>query len=604
MRLNINEDVWNVIKILMEDSFWGRNSSKVSLIKDLNNEVEEFIQGCKNNDAANSLEEAADVMMILFCILYKISEEDGEITIDKIMKAIIDKLQRRYRHLYCEGIELEESQEKEIWKNVKQIENVTNYMLCNNIKCKFCGKIGEGNIKNENEQFICSGCGSQIKVSKKTVLFYNKKNRKKYIQVVIDSILDYIQGNSEAPEILKTDNLKIFNSFCDDILNSIYNLKDYFVNYVSEKYKLQKREVAQFCDIALEKYDGNIDQLSVYCATISEGNYHFFNNLTNEEKQKMKDRLSGITMDVEKRIEKVIKYQARNWNNQLVHRYLLKYRKDGVDRIIECMTIVHYQDETIRDLTVELSNMYNCVVGCRFCASGALPETTCFLEALDYVRQLNTCLKESGINPNEFENFYVSFAGIGEPSVVHKAIAEGMVMIKDLYPKVKFNIATFGFDNECFDYWSGLDLPIRTLQIPFYSDQVEKLEFVVKNLPQNYQFETILMKATNYKKKWPDCRVKVNYIAMKGINDADSDIKRMCECLEKFKEQIVVKISYLNYTKPGEENNIFSPGSERLCEIKKYLDMQGFECYIFGTAFNTELGCGQLAQNHILFKNA
>lgn len=600
--MNINQDVWSVIKILMEESFWGKNSSYDSLIKDLNNEIDEFIQGYKNNDITNSIEEAADVIMIMLCILYKIGGTNEEFSIDEIMKAIIEKLKRRYQHLYEEKIELEEKQEAERWKSIKKVEDIANYMLCDNVTCKYCGKIGGENIKIKNEEFYCSGCDKRIKISPKTVIFYNKKYRKKYIQIVIDSILEYAKGNSAAPEILKIDNPLIFGYFCKDILKSKYKLKQYFINYVCEKYKIQREDVLQYCQVVQQNYNVQVDDLSWYFQEIRNGNYNMLQGLTNEEVIKMKNKLSSVTMDVEKRIEKVIEYKARSWNNQLVHKYLLNYRKDGIDRIIECMTIIHYQDEAVRDLTVELSNMYNCVVGCRFCASGALPETICFLDTMDYVRQLNTCLNESGINPSEFENFYVSFAGIGEPSVVYKTIAEGMVMIKDLYPNVKFNIATFGFDMNCFSYWENLDLPIRTLQIPFYSDKTEKLKYIVKNLPESYNFKSIVNCAIDFKNRYPDCRVKINYIAMKDINDKDDDIERMCNDLEQFKEKVVIKISYLNYTKPGGENNIISPGSERLKTIKYYLDSKGFNSYIFGTAINTELGCGQLAQNHISSK--
>lgn len=597
--MNINQDVWNVIKILMEESFWGKNSSYDSLIKNLNNEVDEFIQGYKNHDITNSIEEAADVLMIMLCILYKIGGSYEEFSIDEIMKAIIEKLKRRYQHLYEEKIELEERQEAERWKSVKKVEDIANYMLCDNVTCKYCGKIGGENIKIKNGEFYCSGCDKQIKISPQTVIFYNKKYRKKYMQIVIDSILEYSKGNSAAPEILKIDNPLILDYFCKDILNTNYNLKQYFINYVCEKYKIHREDVLQYCQIVLENYNVQVQDLSWYFQEIYNENYNIMQGLTKEEVKKMKNKLGSVTMDVEKKIEKVIEYKARSWNNQLVHKYLLNYRKDGIDRIIECMTIIHYQDEAVRDLTVELSNMYNCVVGCRFCASGALPETICLLDAMDYVRQLNTCLNESGINPNEFENFYVSFAGIGEPSVVYKTIAAGMVMIKDLYPNVKFNIATFGFDMNCFSYWKNLDLPIRTLQIPFYSDKLEKLKYIVKNLPKSYNFKAIVKCALDFKNSYPDCRVKINYIAMKDINDKDDDIERMCNYLEQFKEKVVVKISYLNFTKPGEENNIISPGSERLKTIKSYLDSQGYNSYIFGTAINTELGCGQLAQNHI-----
>lgn len=597
--MDINQSVWEAIKILMEDSFWGRNSSNDSLIKNLNNEIEEFIQGCKNNDITNSIEEAADVMMIMFCMLYKNRENNEDYPVDDIMKAIIEKLKRRYYHLYQEHRQLEEEMEKEVWKTAKQIEDVANYMLCDNVLCQYCGKIGGENIKINGKRFFCIGCDKEIKVSKKTVLFYNKKYRKSYVQEVTNSILEYVKGNALAPETLKTDSPDIYKSFYKDILMSKNSLREYFVNYICDKYKVKRRDVCLYCNYILNNYIPEIDDISEYCEKISEGNYLILQEQSNEEIKKMKNKLSNLTMDVDNRIEKVITYKARNWNNQLVHKYLLNFRKDGIDRVIECMTIIHYQDEIIRDLTIELSNMYNCVVGCRFCASGALPEATCYLEPLDYVRQLNTCLKESGIDPNEFKKFYVSFAGIGEPSVVYEKIAAGMVMIKDLYPKVEFNIATFGFDVNCFGYWSRLNLPVRTLQIPFYSDKIEMLKYIVKNLPETYDLKAIINESIEYAHKHTKCRVKINYLAMKDINDSDDDLKRMCNYLESYKEQISVKIAYLNYTKPGDENNFSTPGSERLEEIYKYLKMKGFNCYIFGTEFNTELGCGQLAQNHI-----
>ena len=98
--MNINEETWDAIRILMTESFWGLNSSYDSLIQNLAEEVEEFVQGCKKNDRKNSLEEAADVMMIILCILYKINANNKDFSIDDIMEAITSKLFRRYGHLY------------------------------------------------------------------------------------------------------------------------------------------------------------------------------------------------------------------------------------------------------------------------------------------------------------------------------------------------------------------------------------------------------------------------------------------------------------------------------------------------------------------------
>lgn len=596
--MNINKNVWEDIKTLMEQSFWGRNSSTKSLINDLNNEVKEFKLGCIKNDVENSMEEAADVMMIMFCLLYRIKGSNEEISIDQIVENISAKLQSRYRHLYVKNEILEEEEEKNVWSSAKSIENVINYMFCDNNSCKFYGKIGGNNIKAADNKFFCKCCNKQIFVSKKNLLFYNRPNRKKYIQLIIDSIINYAKGDDAALEILRIDNLDVYNSLYNDILMDD-NLKSYFVEYICEKYQLKELDVQKYFSAVIEGYIITTNEVLKYFQEITKGNYNYMRHLPNGEAIKLMNKIKYLTMDVEKRIEKVIKYEARNWNNQLVYKYLLNYAQDGKNRIIECMTIIHYQDEKIRDLTIELSNMYNCVVGCRFCASGALPEKTFFLEAIDYVKQLNTCIRESGVNPNEFDNFYVSFAGIGEPSAVYKEIADGMIMIKDLFPKVEFNIATFGFDIDCFDYWNKLDLPIRTLQIPFYSSKSEQLKFIVKNLPSSYKFETVIDKALEYKKFHESCRIKVNYIAMKDINDQDEEINNLCACLMKYKSQITIRISYLNYTKPGEKNNIIASNSERLAEIKKIIEQKGFDCYVFGTNVNTELGCGQLAQNHI-----
>lgn len=602
----INEEAWNDIIILMNNSFWGRNSSFDTLIRDLKNEVNEFINAIENNDTINSIEEIADVMMISLCILYKMSSSKNQNPIDKIMEAIDDKLKRRFHHLFEGEMQVEGKAEQEIWHNAKNIENIINYMFCDNITCQFCGMIGRNNIIIKNKKYICKECGKEIKKSKKSTLFYNRKNRRKYIDQISNAILEYAKGNYASPEIFELDNNYVFGLFCEDILKSQLTIRNYFINYICEKYKLEKKVVDSFCNISLQIYDKKVEEkvdlLSKYCTEVSEGNFEYLNSLTNRENIKMKNKLRDVKMDVEKRIEKVIKYNARSWNNQLVHKYLLKYNKGGKNRILECMTIIHYQNERINDLTIELSNMYNCVVGCRFCASSALPETICFLDGLDYVRQLNTCLTESGINPDEFENFYVSFAGIGEPSVAYKSIADAMVIIRDMFPQVKFNIATFGFNMKCFDYWRVMELPIRTLQIPFYSSEIETLKYIVENLPSAYDFQSVVKNALSYKNSKKECRVKINYLVMKDINDTPQELENLCKYLEEFKNDIVIKVSYLNYTKPGEENNFYSPGIEKLDKIKKKLDKQGFNCYIFGTEINTELGCGQLAQNHISFK--
>lgn len=300
--------------------------------------------------------------------------------------------------------------------------------------------------------------------------------------------------------------------------------------------------------------------------------------------------------EIIKKITKIIDYNSRSWNKEKIDRYLLKYDDN---RIIECMTIIHLQDTTSVDLTIEISNMYNCIVGCRFCASGSLPERTFFLDAKDYFKQVETCLKFSNENPSNYPNFRIAFTGIGEPSIVKEEIAKGINMIKEKYNNVQVNIATTAFDNTCFEYWDSMNLPIRTLQLPYYSCDYEKLKYIIQNLPLDYDLSKNIAKAIKYKNNHKDCRIKINFVVINDINNSKNEISKMLKYLNEFKNDIVIKVSFLNYTKKCQENNLSSPDINRMLEIINQIKLNGFECYLFGTKNNTELGCGQLVQNYI-----
>ena len=300
--------------------------------------------------------------------------------------------------------------------------------------------------------------------------------------------------------------------------------------------------------------------------------------------------------EVVEKISKNIDYNSRNWNKERIDRYLLKYDDK---RIIESMTIIHLKDDVPKDLTVEISNMYNCVVGCRFCASGSLPEKKIILSAEDYLKQVETCLEESNEDPNNYPNFYIAFTGIGEPSLVKEKIAEGINLIRNKYKNVQVNIATTGFDSSCFEFWNNLDLPIRTLQLPYYSCELDKMKYIIQNLPKDYDLIKNIKKAIEYKNDHNICRVKLNYVVIKGINDSDEDINKMIDYLSEFKNDIIIKVSFLNYTKKCKENNLVSPNKKDMLKILNKLESGGYECYLFGTENNTELGCGQLVQNYI-----
>lgn len=305
-----------------------------------------------------------------------------------------------------------------------------------------------------------------------------------------------------------------------------------------------------------------------------------------------------MSLRIIQKIEKEHPFNSRNWNYQKIIRYLLQ---DEENRIIESMVIWHIKDGNVVEFILELSNMYNCPVGCQFCASGALEKVPYFLTVEDYWEQINIMLNDCNVNPNDYKKFCISFTGIGEPSIVCKQIGTFMKEVQEKYLHTTFIIGTFGYNKNCFEYWRKLDLRIKTLQLPFYSLDSKKLKMIVKNLPDNYSFYDNLLLALDYKKnaKYNKCRVKINYLGMQNINDTDEQVEDFIKLITPVKNQIEVRVSFLNYTKQAKLYGYISPSFDRLNEICNRLRKNEIECYSFGNISNEEIGCGQLVQDKI-----
>ncbi len=601
-----NNEVMQYIQTLMEESFWGKTSSKDSLKENLQSEVSEFLWAFQHDDIENAKEEASDVFMIMLCILYQLKKDDGEEYVDNILRGVIEKLTRRYGHLYDDSaVFIPPEKELDKWKDSKKIENIRNYMFCDNDSCYYYGDMGDENIVYSNGKFICKGCKKQIRPSKQNVFFLSKKDRKKFFELFATMICKYASGSQNVFLEMQEKYSYLIRCLAKEIDEDKVKER-IFCKYINQKYSVDTDIVDDFCKEILILYKTMSKTVEDYYSAIRMGLRDVLEKYDEKDKKNIKLQLGKKTMDVVKRVDTVCRFSSRNWDNQLVNKYLMSYKKSGKDRILEAQIIIHYKGEETKDLTIEISNMYNCVVGCRFCASAALPETVEYLDPIDYVRQINTCVKESGINPDEFKNFFVSFAGIGEPSVVVDNISQGMEMIRDLYPHVKFNIASFGLNLKAFDTLEEEDLPIRTIQIPYYSGNYDTLKGIVENLPRDYSFEAVFSRAMRYQAKHKECRIKVNYLVMKGKNDNKEEMDTLIKLIKNYDtdySNFSVKVSFLNYTRPGAENDFVSPGKEALLQISEYLSENSVPNYVFGSFANYGTGCGQLAQGHISLEN-
>ena len=597
--------MWDSIKTLMTKSFWGKNSSTNSLIGNLRSETQELINACKENNIESIQEEASDVLMIMLCLVY-IHDYESVFDPEELPIRVIEKLNWRYNSLFSDETYQSDKEEFQQWEDAKTIEKKMQLMFCANSDCKGFRKAGFESIEYRDNRFYCKLCGREIVPSNTSMIFYRYRKSNKYLRDICEAANRFSEGNHQAVNLLQADHPDAFRAlvyYLDSEKKEDMISLSVLIELLGRKYRISEEDIDTFLNLIREQSNEMNKQMNMienYYISIKSGNYHVKSQYSTNEWRDIKNSITKLQFDVLKRVDKINQFQARSWDNQIVHKYLLELSKDGKRKlIIECMTIIHYKKQKSVDLTIELSNMYNCVLGCRFCASGDLPGTVKCLEPLDYVRQLNTCISKTGVSPEDYDNFYVSFAGIGEPSFVYESITIAMYMIHDLYPNVRFNIATFGYKKECFRYWSQKDLPIRTIQIPLYHTDTNRLESIVTTLPNNYSVLDIIEEALQYKKSHPECRIKLNYIPFSGINDSDSDVYHFIKLFEPYKKELAVKISYLNYTKPAEKNGFITSGTSRLQEIRDLFQDNGYEAYIFGTENNTEVGCGQLSQNHI-----
>lgn len=583
MGQSINTKAWDIICRLMSDTYWGCSSNIESLLRDLDNEVKEFSQSSLQRDITESIDEASDVLMLLLCTIHKIksiSEPDNnDNIIESILNNMIKKLHRRYAPVLSpknglQHIDHEEmipmlQEEEDLWLHAKEQENKDFFLFCTNELCDQYCVTGKGNIKHcENylkskPEYFCTACGDKNIL---TLFPRHRKKRKSLISIIKDYIVKFSAGDIKAAQRMIIDNKQEY----DALSHCIYPHNQKHSEYSRKALQM----IFKRCGIEVKTTE------------------LFFNTIINEQ-------LLIMEFDIQSSIEILQPFTARSWNNQKVQKHILHYNSQ---KKIECMGIFHYKDTELIDYTVELSNMVGCPIGCKFCASGALPYSNEKLSKLDYIKQMNTVISYSGVNISSIDNFYVSFAGIGEPSLAYTQVSNAMHSIQAIYPNVMFNIATFGVDDKAFSYWASQGHSINNIQIPLYSLHKTKRDTIVPKLAQicpGYCTIKVLDKVIEMKSinKESPRKIKVNFIVMKDINDDQESIKAIIDSLSPYKRDISLKISYLNPTEISQENDICPASEDSIVKINDIFYENGFASYIFGR-FNVDngMGCGQLVQ--------
>lgn len=588
-----------------------RKSSKLLIIKNSDQEVlhqkfKRLIQSIEKADIVGCFDKSAALFLAMLCVLNKLSPNEPSY-IFKVLKLLNEKLYRRYKSVLDDSDSNEVfdiDAENAIWQRAKIEELRYDLLYCPNPLCShYCDiSVAPEIIEREGKKGICSSCGKEFRINRKCILLGEYRiHKREYLTILADAVIRYHTEKDMAflKELL--DETKEQRVARKALLTKIIPDEEKtlaFIKYMRANHSIDEIVTKTYLDVAKAiPIPEKRDVFSDYVQMLRKGRIDSQQSFSASDIREIRKHLSSLKgFPVELPITATLKFVARGWDSQVTRKLLLKIDSE---RVIECMAIIHYNGTEIRDLTFELSNMYGCPVKCSFCASGELTANCKNLKSLDYIRQINSLINESSLNPNEFHKFYVSFAGIGEPSLLGKEISIAMRLITDMYPHVRFNIATIGYKPQSFSVWQKNHDNIRTIQIPFFSANDDVLRRIATNLPGNYDMEKIIASALRIKSSNHGCRFKINYIVICGYNDTDEAVEQLCSFLAPWKHQVEIKISYLNATEPSEEHGYYSPSERRMKEIHNTISAHGFTAYIFGTSDNHKLGCGQLAQGYI-----
>lgn len=240
-------------------------------------------------------------------------------------------------------------------------------------------------------------------------------------------------------------------------------------------------------------------------------------------------------------------------------------------------------------ITVCISCMSGCPVGCKFCATGkmGLNKSLSTQEILDQVMYFERKLKTS-----EERITNVVYMGMGEPMLNLKSVVESIQMLEDSkalgMSARRITVSTAGYIPQLGDFLDkdlGVNIAI-SLHAPTQKLRAQLMPTVAKNNPLN---DLIALLVKDQKKR--NKKITYEYIMLKGINDSPEDAKELAKLL---KNQIAL-VNLINFNKV--DGIGFEPSTrKRIMDFQYVLDERGINNtlrYSYGS--DIKGACGQLA---------
>lgn len=240
-------------------------------------------------------------------------------------------------------------------------------------------------------------------------------------------------------------------------------------------------------------------------------------------------------------------------------------------------------------ITVCISCMSGCPVGCKFCATGrmGLNKSLSDQEIIDQVMYFERKLKASG---EKITN--IVYMGMGEPMLNLERVVESIQILKDSkalgMSARRITVSTAGYISQLGDFLDkdlGVNIAI-SLHAPNQRLREKLMPTVAKNNPLD---ELIALLIKNQKKR--NKKITYEYIMIKDVNDSPEHAKELTKLL---KNQIAL-VNLINFNKV--DGIPYEPSTrKRIMDFQYVLDERGINNtlrYSYGS--DIKGACGQLA---------
>jgi len=242
--------------------------------------------------------------------------------------------------------------------------------------------------------------------------------------------------------------------------------------------------------------------------------------------------------------------------------------------------------------TVCVSSQVGCKVGCAFCATtqqGFVRNLSSF-EIVNQVDKCNSYCTQAGADAIKA----VVFAGMGEPLLNYENVKAAIHRLASGYGINSFELATVGIVpaiDKMIEDFKNESMVIR-LNLSLHASTDEIRDSLI---PFNtfFNISDILDAACRYAEAF-NRRVRIRYMLIKGLNDTQADMDRLCSLLENKPVKLVISSYNDNQVK-----GLIPPDREDVEKFYRFIRDKIDSDIFYNFGSDIAGGCGQLRQTQI-----